>query len=306
MTAVYLEERKDSFPFPSGSPEVRSKYVEANGQRFFVLESGPKDGRPLLLLHGFPEFSYAWKNQIPYFADKGYLVIAPDQRGYARSSKPKSKSEYNLDHLSEDVIAILDAYGFPQVDIVGHDWGGAVVYWVLSKFPNRFRRACILNVPHPTIMKRKLLSDKKQRKKSRYILFFQIPWLPEFLLSRRNYWKLSRSLTKTTTRREAFSEEEIELYKQAWAFPGALKSMLHWYRAMVSNPPKTIRSRKIQVPTRIFWGEKDRFLSKEMATETLDLLKEGSVKFFPKASHWIHHEIPEELNPELLAFLDQE
>ncbi len=293
-----------NFPFPSDSPEVRYKYIEANGQKFFVMESGPINGKPLLLLHGFPEFSYAWKNQISYFAKKGYRVIAPDQRGYGRSSKPKSISEYNLDLLSSDVTAILDRYGIDQTDLIGHDWGGAVTYWAISKFPERFRKACILNVPHPTIMKRKILSDKIQRKKSMYILFFRIPWLPEFLLSRKNFLKLERSLTKTS-QKGAFSKEKIDLYKEVWALPGTIKSMLHWYRAAVKNPPKLIRSRKILVPTRIFWGEKDRFLSKDMALETLSLLKEGSVRFFPKGTHWIHHEMPEELNQELFSFLNE-
>ncbi|TGL61000.1 alpha/beta fold hydrolase [Leptospira sarikeiensis] len=303
--SIDLKEKTGSFPFPSDFPEVRSKYLEANGQKFFILESGPKEGKPLLLLHGFPEFSYAWKNQIGYFAKLGYLVIAPDQRGYARSSKPKSISDYGLDNLSEDIISILDVYGISKTDIIAHDWGGAVAYWTLSKFPDRFRKACILNVPHPTIMKRKILSDKTQRKKSRYILFFRIPWLPEFLLSRSNYKKLERSLTKTSIK-GAFSEEEIKLYKEAWSMPRCVKSMLHWYRAVVKNPPKLIRSRKIQVPTRIFWGEKDRFLEKEMAEETLTLFKEASVRFFSKGTHWIHHEIPDILNPELSSFLSEE
>ncbi|TGK07079.1 alpha/beta hydrolase [Leptospira semungkisensis] len=292
------------FPFQENEFEVRSKYIEANGQKFFLLESGKKEGRPLLLLHGFPEFSYAWKHQIAYFANQGYFVIAPDQRGYGRSSKPKSISDYSLDRLSEDVIAILDAYKFSKVDIIGHDWGGAVTYWTISKFPDRFTKACVLNLPHPTVMKRKILSDKSQRKKSMYILFFRIPWLPEFLLSRKNFRKLERSLTKTSIK-GAFSSEEISIYKEAWSQPDCVRSMLNWYRAMTKNPPKLIRSRKIQVPTRIFWGEKDRFLSKEMALETLPLLSQGSVRFFPKATHWIHHEIPEILNPELLSFLNE-
>ncbi|PKA17726.1 alpha/beta fold hydrolase [Leptospira haakeii] len=302
---IEFKEKIEGLTFPSGFPEVRSKYIDANGQKFFLLESGPKDGKPLLLLHGFPEFSYAWKNQIGYFAELGYLVIAPDQRGYARSSKPKSISDYGLDILSEDIISILDTYGISKTDIIAHDWGGAVAYWTLSKFPERFRKACILNVPHPTIMKRKIISDKAQRKKSMYILFFRIPWLPEFLLSRLNFRKLERSLTKTSMK-GAFSPEEISLYKEVWAIPGCIKSMLHWYRAAVKNPPKLIRTRKIKIPTRIFWGEKDRFLAKEMAEETLELFSDASVRFFSKGTHWIHHEIPEILNPELASFLLEE
>ncbi|HOG12549.1 MAG TPA: alpha/beta hydrolase, partial [Smithellaceae bacterium] len=142
--------------------DLRERCIETNGIKLHVMESGPSDGPMILFLHGFPEFWYAWRKQIGYFADRGCLVVAPDQRGYNASDKPAGVAAYNIDELAKDIIGLIDAYGRKQVFLVGHDWGASVSWWVALKYPSRVEKLAILNVPHPKVMARNLFANQRQ------------------------------------------------------------------------------------------------------------------------------------------------
>jgi len=148
-----------------------------------VVVSGPKEGPVVLLLHGFPEFWYSWHRQIEPLAAAGFRVIIPDQRGYNKSSKPRGAKRYDVTALVSDVIAIADQLGQQRVFLAGHDWGAAVAWSVTLLHPDRVAKLAILNVPHPSVMRRFLKKNRAQRRKSWYMFFFQLPWLPEAFFS---------------------------------------------------------------------------------------------------------------------------
>ncbi|MBT3337300.1 MAG: alpha/beta hydrolase [Anaerolineae bacterium] len=281
------------------------EYVETNGIRLHVAQAGSDNDPLIILLHGFPEFSYGWRKQIPYLVEAGYRVWAPDQRGYNLSDKPDGLASYSIDILAADVIGLIDAAGEKQVFLVGHDWGAAVAWRVAAKYPERLKKLIILNVPHGDVLKKNLLSSFAQLLKSWYIFFFQIPWLPEMLAKQRDWKMVAESLTKSS-RPETFTENDLGQYRQAWSEPKAYKSMLNWYRAMLQRPPKSLPSPRIIVPTLLIWGAKDKFLGREMAQPSIDLCDDGRLVFIEEATHWVQHEEAERVNKLIGSFLCEE
>ena len=284
-------------------PEQR--FVETNGVRLNVLQDGPSDGPLAILLHGFPEYSYGWRKQAPFLAAAGFRVWAPDQRGYALSDKPDGVAAYALDELAADVIGLMDAAGSDRAFLVGHDWGAAVAWWVAQAHPERVARLVVINVPHPAVMLAHVRSSLAQLLKSWYIFYFQLPRLPEWTLSRGNWRGLTRALT-IGTRPGAFTEADLDAYREAWSRPAAMRSMLHWYRAIVRRPPPMPAEPRITVPTLMLWGVNDLALTRELAQPSIDLCDDGRLVFFEEASHWVHHEEPERVNALIGAFLGAE
>ena len=287
---------------PDGRQPLEHLVYTNEGLRLHAVAAGPIHGPVVILLHGFPEFWWGWHHQIGPLADAGYRVIVPDQRGYNLSDKPPHPTAYRLDHLGGDVLALLDHLGIDHAYLAGHDFGAAVAWWLLMAHPHRFPAAAILNVPHPRVMARKLRTSLRQLARSWYIFFFQIPRLPEWWLSRQHFRALAQSLL-SSSRRGTFSPADLDAYRHAWAQPGSLRAMLHWYRAALrsgfSAPPPD--GGRVTVPLLILWGEEDRFLCREMATESLAFCARGRVIPFPGVSHWIQHEEPERVTRELLA-----
>jgi epoxide hydrolase 4 len=261
---------------------------------------GPDDGVPLLLLHGFPEFWYGWRWQIDALAQAGFYVVVPNQRGYDTSDRPQAISDYAMPHLVSDVLAIADQAGWERFCLAGHDWGAAVAWNVALRHPDRVSRLAILNVPHPTVMLRHVKTSPAQMVRSWYILFFQLPWLPERWLAARNFQVLASSLVRTS-RHGTFSSEDLQRYRKAWAQPGALRSMIHWYRAAVRYRPE-ITDPIVRVPTRILWGVHDQFLRFRMAEESIRLCQQGELVRFDDCTHWIQHEAPERVNRLMIEF----
>lgn len=256
------------------------------------------------MLHGFPEFSYGWRKQIPYLASAGYRVWAPDQRGYNISDKPEGIGAYTLDKLAADVVGLIDASGEEKAYLVGHDWGGAVAWWVAAVYPERLAKLVILNVPHGSVMHKNLRKNWAQRRKSWYFFFFQIPWLPE-ALARLGNWKFAiRALVKTS-RPGTFSESDLEQYRRAWSQPNAYRSMINWYRAIMQKPPKGRGSKRISVPMLLIWGAQDRFLGREMVQPSIDRCDDGNLVFIEEASHWVQHEEAERVNKLIDTFLGE-
>ncbi len=276
--------------------------VETNGITLHVAQAGPIAGPLVILLHGFPEFWYSWRHQIGYFAEAGYRVWAPDQRGYNTSDKPQGVSAYNLDLLAKDVIGLIDAAGVERAYLVGHDWGAAVARWVASKYPERLERLVILNVPHPSVMWRMIWRNPAQMLRSWYVAFVQIPRLPEALARVNNWQALVRAL-RSSSRPGTFSDDDLESYRQAWSQPGAFTAMLNWYRAILRQPPKPSRNSRIAVPTLMIWGVHDVALERELAQPSIDLCERGQLVFFEDATHWVQHEEPARVNQLIGEFL---
>lgn len=274
--------------------------VTANGLDFYAAASGPKDGPLVLLLHGFPEFSYGWRHQLAPLAAAGFRVVAPDQRGYGHSSKPAGAAPYRIEHMVADVVAIADALKAPTFSVVGHDWGGIVAWRVAADHGDRVDRLVILNAPNLDVAFSHVMRSPSQMIKSTYVALFQIPVLPEVALASMNYRLLAAALQRSS-KRGTFGEDELAIYRQAWSRPGALTGMLNWYRAL----PLTRRrkAKRITTPTRILWGDRDTALDRSLAEDSVALCDAGSVLHVADATHWLHHEKPAQVNAELIAFL---
>lgn len=280
-------------------PIYKANEIELN-----VIEAGPTDGPFLIFLHGFPEFSYGWRNQIEHFAQAGFHVFAPDQRGYNLSAKPAGVHNYAMSKLMTDVVELISEltkkYGKKKVFLVGHDWGAAVAWSLATFYPQILDRLVILNVPHPGVMKKSM--NFRQLLKSWYMIFFQIPFLPEFLMRQSGYRMLFGSLIQTSNPK-TFSRTEIEQYIQAWKQPGALTAMINWYRALRVKEILPKAHQTIPIPVLILWGKKDAFLSSYLADLSLKKCQNGKLVYFEDATHWVQHEKPAEINQAIEDFI---
>jgi epoxide hydrolase 4 len=287
---------------------MQSHFIPTNGITLHVLTDGPENGPSVILLHGFPEFHYGWRKQIPALVEAGFRVIVPDQRGYNLSDKPRGVAAYNVDELAKDIVGLFDHFGVEKANLVGHDWGAAVAWTLAVNHPSRLEKLAILNVPHPDVMMRFVLEHPAQRTKSWYVFFFQIPWLVEWVLSRNNFRNLARMIVGSG-KKSTFAKDDLAEYKKAWSQPGALTGMLNWYRNIFRGSLKFIfkkdrmPARRVTVPTLILWGKKDLALGHEMVEPSLALCDEGSVVFFEQATHWVQHDEATAVNKHLIDFL---
>ncbi len=271
------------------------------------MTDGPENGTPVILLHGFPEFHFGWRKQVPALVEAGFRVIVPDQRGYNLSDKPKGISAYDVDILAKDIVGLFDHFGIQKARLVGHDWGAVVAWTVAINHPERLEKLAILNVPHPDVMTDFVLNNSAQRKKSWYVFFFQIPWFVEWTLGRNNYHNLARMLVGSG-RKLTFTEQDVTEYKKAWSQKGALTGMINWYRAAMRRGlryafSKKSPARRVHVPTMMLWGKRDVALSSEMAQPSIDLCDDGELTFFEKSTHWVQHDASEEVNQKLIGFM---
>lgn len=275
--------------------------LPANGLDFHLAVAG-RDNAPLvILLHGFPEFWYGWRHQIDALAGSGWRVAAPDQRGYAESDKPTGVERYLIDILADDVLALGDVLKADKFVVVGHDWGGMVAWHLAARNPERLLGAAILNAPHPATFNAFSLSHPFQLARSSYVALFQVPWLPELMLSAHEYAALSLALTRTS-RPGTFDDDALARYRSAWAEEGALTTMLNWYRAI---PMNKLLKQKIKIPVRLIWGDADSALEPGLAEAGIAYCKRGEVFHLSEASHWLHHEEPDQVNVLLKEFLNQ-
>jgi pimeloyl-ACP methyl ester carboxylesterase len=292
-------------PAPSANGVLASAALEhhhvfTNGVRLHVVQAGPHEGELILFLHGFPEFWYGWHNQIAYFAERGYRVWAPDQRGYNLSEKPAGHDAYQLDVLARDIIGLIDASGRERVFLVGHDWGAAVAWWVAIHAPDRLKRLVILNVPHPGVMMHAVRTNPQQALKSWYIGLFQVPGL-ELALGAFGARPV-RDLLRNSANPGTFSDEDLAQYAQAAQQPGALTAMLGWYRAIVQHPPEPPRDPRVHVKTLILWGKRDIALTHEMAEASAAMCDDARVVKFEDATHWVQHDESARVNALLYEF----
>jgi pimeloyl-ACP methyl ester carboxylesterase len=275
-----------------------------NGITLHVVLAGPASGKPLIFLHGFPEFWFSWRLQIDHFVSSGYRVIIPDQRGYNLSDKPAGIANYSIDLLARDVVGVLDIVADSKAFVVGHDWGAVVTWYLAARYPERISRAAMLSVPHPRIFIKNLIKNPAQLRRSWYIFFFQLPWLPEFILRRRD-WALLVHVLRNTSAPEVFSDPDLEQYKKSWAKKGALTAMLNWYRAALFHPSKFAldpEASRVKVPALAIFGKNDQFVGEAMARESLQYCDDGDLEIFETATHWVQHEEPAQVNTLLSQF----
>ncbi len=265
--------------------------------------AGPREGPLVILLHGFPEFWYGWRHQIGALAEAGFRVLAPDQRGYNLSDKPRPLAAYSRDELARDVVGLMDAQGRERAILMGHDWGGAVAWWTALHHPERVERLVALNIPHPVAMAR-AMRGLEQLRKSWYMGAFQLPWLPEAFLSRNDFTPLL-DLLRGSCRRGTFTDAELERYRQAFGQPNALRSMLAWYRAVVQRRSERLPAHEAQAPTLLIWGKRDAALGWQMAQPSVDLCRDARLELIPDAGHFVALDAPRRVNRLTLQFLGQ-
>jgi len=281
---------------------MKNNFISVNGIKLHYVEEGT--GELVILLHGFPEFWYGWKNQIPVLSKK-YRVVAPDMRGYNLSDKPKNVSDYQIQILAKDIAELVKALGEEKAIIVGHDWGAAVAWTVASLFPEVVKKVAILNVPHPNEMSRAFKEfNFSQWKKSWYIFFFQLPFLPEKIVGTENFFRDAfKSMLK---RRDAISKEDLQKYVEAYAQPGAVKSAVAYYRAAFRGFLSAVKMPKVKAPLLMLWGEHDTALGKELTYRTKDYCDNTCEILYDSTSgHFVQHDNPDWVNEKLLNFFAQ-
>ena len=287
---------------PAADSGISIRWVEANGLTFEVAEAGAGD-RLALCLHGFPELHYSWRHQMPLLAEMGYRVWAPNMRGYGGTTRPPHKRDYRLNDLTADVAALIDASGAEEVTLLAHDWGAIVAWQFAIQQVRPLTRLVIMNVPHPLCARREL-KHWRQLRKSWYIFFFQLPRLPERWLGKDHAVVISRIFRNSAVNKDRFTREEAEPYRTAANQPGALKAMVDYYRALLQTPDaRKIGKGMVHVPTLVIWGEQDLAIDIHCLDGMEQYVPDLTVRCFPKASHWVQQDIPDEVNAALKEWL---
>lgn len=284
---------------------MRERLIEgAGGVRLHVVEEGdPASPHKVVLLHGFPDFWYGWRHQIPVLADSGFHVIAPDLRGYNSSDKPGEIAAYRLVHLVDDVSALIAKLGVTSVHLVGHDWGGVVAWVFAMHHPAAVRRLAILNIPHPEAIRR---GRKRLKQLARlwYQGFLNLPRVPELVLKGGRYAALRMLLNRSLKRTHALSDGDRERYLEAWSQPGALSASLNYYRALIRlgtglpSPPRVA----LDVPTLLIWGEQEPVFLRSLAEGSRESVTTLKIAYVADAGHFVQQDAPAVVNDLLLSW----
>ncbi|TAF08868.1 MAG: alpha/beta hydrolase [Nostocales cyanobacterium] len=274
-------------------------YITTNGINLHYVTQG--EGPLMLMLHGFPEFWYSWRHQIPAFS-QDYQVVALDLRGYNDSDKPQPQSAYVMDELIKDIKGVITGLGYDSCILVGHDWGGAIAWNFAYAYPDMVAKLIILNLPHPAKFAQGL-STPQQLLRSYYIFLFQLPLLPELIIQSSDYKAIDKAIQGTAFNKNAFTRADIEAYKDAAAKRGAITAMLNYYRNLFSQltPNKTWPI--LEIPTLMIWGEQDTALGKELTYGTQEYVRHLQIKYIPDSGHWVQQEQPELVTAYMREFL---
>lgn len=273
--------------------------IITNGIRMHYVTQG--EGPLIVLLHGFPEFWYSWRHQIPFLAEQGYTVVAPDLRGYNDTDKPRKG--YELPTLLRDIAGLITGLGREKAVIVGHDWGGVLAWAFAINYPHMTERLIVLNAPHPGAMQREMRT-LKQLRKSWYVFFFQLPWLPEYALLRDNASAVGRMLHGAALQKSAFPPEEIAKYQAAMSKPGAMTAALNYYRQLLRRGPRAYAGHlHVSVPALLIWGVHDVALGVALTYNLEQWVPNLRIERIDDSGHWVQQEQPEKVNRLILAFL---
>ena len=266
-------------------------------------------GPLIIFMHGFPECWYSWRHQLRALSDS-FDCVAPEMRGYGETDAPVGVANYTLDKLVNDAADLIAGLGHERAVVIGHDWGGAVAWATAMMRPNVVERLIVMNCPHPERMSAALRRNPRQMLRSWYMLFFQIPRIPEWIFRRRNFDALARALRDGTIQKNVFSESDLDYFRAAFRNPYSLTAAINYYRAnlrtgfMARPGANTWIDRKISAPTLLIWGEQDFALGKELTYE-MEKLFTGpfEIKYIPDSGHWVQQEKPDLVNQYLRDFL---
>lgn len=273
----------------SSSRRVRTGDIEVA-----VTDHGPHDGTPVLMIHGFPDSARLWRHQVPDLVDAGYRVISPDLRGYGLSDKPEDVGAYAISEMAEDMITVMDDVGIDRAHVVGHDWGGAIAWYVAIRYPERVRSLVALSVGHPTAFRE---AGLRQLEKSWYMLLFQFRGVAEAWLSGDD-WQTLRKWARTGS--------ELEYWIEDLSRPGALTAALGLYRANMGperllEPPLELPP--VQVPVMGVWSTGDTALTeRQMTGSEKHVAAEWRYEKIEDVSHWIPVDAADRLNDLLLGW----
>jgi pimeloyl-ACP methyl ester carboxylesterase len=314
----------------TAQPAIEHATAEVNGVKLHYAKAG--SGPLIIFLHGFPEFWYAWKDQLAEFG-KDHLVVAPDMRGYNLSSKPEGVENYRMPLLVEDIRALAEKLGFGanrKFILAGHDWGGVVAWSYAAAHPDTLQKLVIVNAPHPGVFGRLLREDPAQQKASMYMLMFRSPQ-GEQTLTANNHEMLVNIVLGPGLKTGVFTEADKQAYLEAWSQPGAITGGLNYYRAAQVGPgpggagaaggaggasgtagagesgglgasgaPAAL---KVAVPTLVIWGEQDTALLTSNLVGLEEFVPKVTIKRIPDGTHWVVHEKPAEVNRHIREFI---
>jgi pimeloyl-ACP methyl ester carboxylesterase len=289
-------------------PSIRHGYAQIGGVRLHYAERG-SGGRLVILLHGFPEFWYSWRHQLTVLGEN-FHVVAPDMRGYNLSDKPARVEDYKVDLLVDDVLGLVRHFGEREAAIVGHDWGAGVAWAVAQRYPEYVWKLVAMQVPPMAAWRDNM--TLRQALSSWYMLFFQLPRLPEWLMSAKDYAFVERIFKKTVARKGAFTDTDIAIYKKALSEPCALTAAINYYRANVFSMFMKRRRRvdeelsdgRIRVPTLFIYGEKDHAVMPETVRNLKAYIDAPYREVrIGMSAHWVQNEAVSEVNAALQSFL---
>ena len=281
---------------------IKTTRVAANGLTFAIDEAG--EGPDVALcLHGFPESRFSWRHQLEPLAAMGWHAIAPDLRGYGDSSRPLGRQAYGIGHLIADAAALFDAYGARRRLLVAHDWGAAIAWAFTIRQVRPLAGLVIMNVPHPAIFRAVLKRSWAQRKRSWYVLFFQLPILPERMLTARGASAIARAFAGMAVDKTAFPPSVLRHYQDNALRPGAMTAMINYYRANAAGMMRKTSTPVITTPTLMIWGEEDTALGLELTEGYEPYVADFTLERLPGVSHWVQQEAPDRVNLKLAAWL---
>lgn len=287
------------------APPLSYRTVSANGLRFRVAEHGSGE-RLALCLHGFPELAFSWRHQLPVLGELGFRAWAPDLRGYGGTERPARMRDYAIENLLDDVAGLIAAAGCREVVLIGHDWGAVIAWLYAIRRPTAIERLVILNVPHPAVAERGIRRPR-QLLRSWYVFFFQLPWLPERLLTAFGARMVRRVFRDMAVHKERFPDTVLDVYAEAAQQPGAAKAMIDYYRALLRGGGARRQAGLgypiLEVPTLMIWGLQDSALGPELTEGTDRYVSDLTLHRIEDASHWVQQDVPERVNALLSEWL---
>jgi pimeloyl-ACP methyl ester carboxylesterase len=284
--------------------DLDSSMVPVGDIRLHVVQAGPADGPPLVLLHGYPEFWWGWRLLLPGLVKAGFRVIVPDQRGYNASDKPEGVEAYSREHQQQDILGLIETLGHESVNLAGHDMGAGVAWMIAIKHPEKVRKLIIFGVGHPLAYEEAKKTEAKQETVTWYRTFFQLPVIPE-IVGRLGNWRLLVDNIRATGREGIFSDDEMDVYRYAWDRDNAMHYMLNWYRAFAASPNTIAGDGRVRMPTKIIWGYKDAYSESRLANLSASNCDKAEVVILPDAGHWLLHEEPSVITQMMVEFVNR-